>query len=223
MAWRLLPGEKIELEPNHLVTCGTFLEDITLFNANLQIIDEAFEYLSVKVGKGSKGQYFTPRHVIDMCVKMLNPTIDEYMIDTAVGSCGFTIHTMFHVWGNELTGEGPKKWQSDYAAQYVYGIDFDSRSVKIAQAINLIAGDGRTNVYRANTLDPRSWPDNARVGLRDRLRRFPNATDDDFNQKSFRYFDFDVLMTNPPFAGDIQRLAHITSVRSGSQKKWEVE
>ena len=28
-----------------------------------------------------------------------------------------------------------------------YGIDFDARSVKIAKALNLIAGDGRTNVY----------------------------------------------------------------------------
>src|SRR5882762_6339093 len=92
--------EKIELSPPHLVTCGSFLEDIKLFNSNLQIIDEAFEYLAVQVGKGSKGQYFTPRHVIDMCVKMLNPKIDEYMVDIAAGSCGFTVHTIFSVWGN---------------------------------------------------------------------------------------------------------------------------
>ncbi|MCW1527572.1 N-6 DNA methylase [Campylobacter jejuni] len=26
-----------------------------------------------KSSKGEKGQYFTPRYVIDMCVKMLNP------------------------------------------------------------------------------------------------------------------------------------------------------
>ena len=67
------PTRRIELEPNHLITCVSFLEDIKLFNSNLQVIDEAFEYLAVQVGKGAKGQYFTPRHVIDMCVKMLNP------------------------------------------------------------------------------------------------------------------------------------------------------
>jgi len=206
-----LADERISLEPNHLVTCGSFLEDIKLFNSNLQIIDEAFEYLAVQVGKGSKGQYFTPRHVIDMCVKMLNPDWDEYMIDTAAGSCGFTVHTIFNVWGNEFTAHGPNKEQAEYASTYVYGIDFDARSVKIAKALNLIAGDGRTNVYRANTLDPRNWSDDVKVALRPRLRRFPHdkATDDS-NQKHFRCFNFDVLMTNPPFAGDIKdsRIIH---------------
>ncbi len=206
-----LQDEKIDLEPNHLVTCGTFLEDIKLFNSNLQVIDEAFEYLSVQVGKGAKGQYFTPRHVIDMCVRMLNPGNDEYMIDTAAGSCGFTVHTIFYVWGNEFTAEGPKPWQREYASEQVYGIDFDNRSVKIAKALNLIAGDGRTNVYRANTLDPRSWPEDVKVALRHRLRRYPeDPAMDEFNQKNFKYFDFDVLMTNPPFAGDIKdsRILH---------------
>jgi len=28
----------------------------------------------------------------------MNPKADEYMIDTAAGSCGFTVHTLFNVW-----------------------------------------------------------------------------------------------------------------------------
>ena len=51
-------GERIDLTPEHLVTCGSYLENVKLFNSNLQVIDEAFEYLSVEVGKGKKGQYF---------------------------------------------------------------------------------------------------------------------------------------------------------------------
>ena len=200
-----LAGERIDLTHEHLVTCGSYLENVKLFNSNLQVIDEAFEYLSVEVGKGKKGQYFTPRHVIDMAVKMLNPTSDEYIIDTAAGSCGFTVHSIFHVWGDEFTAHGPEKWQVEYANSKVYAIDFDPRSIKIAKALNLIAGDGRTNVYRANTLDPRGWSDAVRVGLRDRLLRFPdNQQEDDRNQEHYRYFDFDIVLTNPPFAGDIQ-------------------
>ena len=149
------------------------MEDIKLFNSNLQVIDEAFEYLSVKAAKGEKGQYFTPRHVIDMCVKMLNPTIDDYVVDTAAGSCGFTVHSIFHVWGDVFTAKGPERWQSDYASSHVYGLDFDPRSVKIARALNLIAGDGKSNVYRANTLDPRTWNEEVRVGMKPRLRHFP--------------------------------------------------
>lgn len=220
-----LPGDKIDLWPAHLYTCVSFLEDIKLFNSNLQVIDEAFEYLAVQVGKGEKGQYFTPRHVIDMAVKMLNPKANEYVIDTASGSCGFTVHSIFHVWGNEFTAEGPLlPWQRDYASQNVYGIDFDARSIKIAKALNLIAGDGRTHVYRANTLDPRDWPDDVRVGLQDHLRRFPkDSAQDDFNQKNFRFFDFDILMTNPPFAGDIKdsRILHQFDLARKGKSKWQ--
>jgi len=220
-----LDGERIDLTPEHLVTCGSALENVKLFNSNLQVIDEAFEYLAVEVGKGKKGQYFTPRHIIDMCVKMLNPNIDEFVVDTAAGSCGFTVHTIFHVWGNEFTANGPAPWQAEYAREKVYAIDFDARSIKIAKALNLIAGDGRTNVYRANTLDPRGWPDEVRVGLRDHLARFPSDPEKTrWNQDQFRYHSFDVLLTNPPFAGDIKdsRILHQYELaRKPKGGKWQ--
>ena len=219
-----LDGEHIDLTPNHLVTCGSYLENVKLFNSNLQVIDEAFEYLSVEVGKAKKGQYFTPRHVIDMAVKMLNPNSDEYIIDTAAGSCGFTVHSIFHVWGNEFTATGPEKWQADYASSMVYAIDFDPRSIKIAKALNLIAGDGRTNVYRANTLDQRGWSDEIKVGLRDRLQRFSDDPQKDrWNRENYRYFDFDVLLTNPPFAGDIKdsRILHQFDLAKKANGKWQ--
>ncbi len=217
-------GERIDLEADHLKVCGSFLEDIKLFNSNLQVIDEAFEYLSIKAAKGEKGQYFTPRHVIDMCVKMLNPMIDDYVIDTAAGSCGFTVHSIFHVWGDVFTAKGPNKWQSDYASTHVYGLDFDPRSVKIARALNLIAGDGRTNVYRANTLDPKMWSEEVRVGLKPRLHHFPKDGErDTWNREHYRYFDFDVLLTNPPFAGDIKdsRIIHQYDIAKNGKGRWE--
>ena len=66
-------GSTFELSDSHLAVCVSSLQDVKLFNSNLQVVDEAFEYLVSKSAKGEKGQYFTPRHVIDMCVKMLNP------------------------------------------------------------------------------------------------------------------------------------------------------
>lgn len=197
--------QRIELNHSALAVCVSFLQDIALFNSNLQVIDEAFEYLVTQVYKGDKGQYFTPRHVIDMCVKMLHPKKNEYVIDTAAGSCGFTIHTFMHVWGKGITAQGPTRAQADYAAEYVYGTDFDLRSVQTAKAINLIAGDGRTNVYRLNSLAPHEWDEDARVGMKKRLKRFPDDTAaEEDNQENFREFDFDLVLTNPPFAGDIK-------------------
>lgn len=196
--------EKIELTPTHLMTCVSFLQDIKLFNSNLYVIDEAFEYLVTQVAKDSKGQYFTPRHVIDMAVEMLNPKEDEYVIDTAAGSCGFTVHTIFHIAGQQFTNQKLPEHAREFAQNNVFGIDFDLRAVKVAKALNLIAGDGKTNVYKANSLDSSTWKEDIQSALKPRLRRFPkNSELDDENQRKYKYFNFDVLLTNPPFAGDI--------------------
>lgn len=64
---------RITLSPSHLSVCVSSLQDVKLFNSNLDVVDEAFEYLVNKGSKGEKGQYFTPRYVIDMCIHMLNP------------------------------------------------------------------------------------------------------------------------------------------------------
>ena len=101
--------EKIMLSTSHLSVCVSSLQDVKLFNSNLDVVDEAFEYLMNRTRKRKKGQYFTPRYVIDMCVKMLNPQKHETMIDTAAGSCGFPVHTMFYVWEQILKENGLNK------------------------------------------------------------------------------------------------------------------
>lgn len=208
---------KIQLTPSHLSVCVSSLQDVKLFNSNLDVVDEAFEYLINKSSKGEKGQYFTPRYVIDMCVKMLNPMADETIIDTAAGSCGFPVHTIFHVWEQILKAQGLEKSHlftseekpaecTDYVTKKVFAIDFDERAVRVARTLNLIAGDGQTNVLHLNTLDWERWDEktkdenwldtygNGWKGLR-KLRK---------QKDSNRDFGFDILMANPPFAGDIK-------------------
>ncbi len=208
---------KLMLTPSHLSVCVSSLQDVKLFNSNLDVVDEAFEYLINKSSKGEKGQYFTPRYVIDMCVRMLNPKATETMIDTAAGSCGFPVHTIFYVWQKILESKGLKKSHlftleqkpqecTDYVQNKVFAIDFDERAVRVARTLNLIAGDGQTNVLHLNTLDYERWDENLKdenwqdtyyEGWK-KLKKM-RATKD-----SNRDFQFDVLMANPPFAGDIK-------------------
>ncbi|MDZ7611552.1 MAG: N-6 DNA methylase [Candidatus Moranbacteria bacterium] len=200
--------EKIGLSPGHLSVCVGELEKIKLLDANLETIDAAFEYLLPDVAKGKKGQYFTPRHVIDMSVKMLNPQDKEFVIDPACGSGGFLIHAMQYVWHGDLK-HAAKDVKIDYARRYVYGIDFDEKSVKIARALMLIAGDGKSHVLNLNSLNPKEWKgdDNektrARSELQPLLRQFDDYDRSRSNQENFKHFDFNLLLTNPPFAGEI--------------------
>ncbi|MFH0779958.1 MAG: N-6 DNA methylase [Parcubacteria group bacterium] len=198
-------ASQIQLTPSHLSICVSGLQDIKLFNSNLQIVDEAFEYLINKSSKGEKGQYFTPRHVIDMCVKMLNPKAGEYMIDTAAGSCGFPVHTIFQITGHLFQNTAISDEEKENVLK-IFGIDFDEKAVRVARTLNLIAGDGNTNVLHLNNLDferwnetisNRNWLEVYGAGLKrlEALRKNPD---------SYKEFNFDILMANPPFAGPIK-------------------
>ena len=207
---------KIALSPSHLSICVSSLEGVKLFNSNLEVVDEAFEYLMSKSSKGEKGQYFTPRYVIDMCVKILTPKQDEPMIDTAAGSSGFPVHTIFHVWRQmQLDKNKPvsefftaiKKGyeETEYVRNNVFAIDFDEKAVRVARTLNLIAGDGHTNVMHLNTLDfnrwdtvtkEENWNDTYNEGFK-KLKKLRQTQD-------FSGFDFILLMANPPFAGEIK-------------------
>ncbi len=197
--------DKIELRETHLKVCVSFLEKIKLFNSNLRVIDEAFEYLIPQVSKKKEGQFFTPRPVEDMAVKMLNPKTDEFVIDPACGSAGFLLHSLMWVSGGIISGKPLPENARNFAQYKIYGIDFAKKAVKIAKAINLIAGDGKSHIFKDNSLAPGLWSDDTKAGLRQRLLRFPNYPEKDReNQEKFLYFDFDVLMTNPPFAGTVK-------------------
>ena len=197
--------DKIELRDDHLKVCVSFLEKIKLFNSNLQIIDEAFEYLIPQVSKKKEGQFFTPRPVVDMVVKMLNPKASEFVIDPACGSAGFLLHSVMWVAGGIISGKPLPESARNFAQNKIYGIDFAKKAVKIAKAINLIVGDGKSHVYKDNSLAPHTWSDETKSGLKGRLLRFPNDSKrDKENQDKFLFFDFDVLMTNPPFAGTVK-------------------
>ena len=223
---------KILLSPSHLSVCVSSLQDVKLFNSNLDVVDDAFEYLMSKSSKGEKGQYFTPRYVIDMCVKMLNPKPDETMIDPASGSCGFPVHTIFYVWKQILKEKGIEQSHlftsqekpaecTDYVNSNVFAIDFDEKTVRVARTLNVIAGDGQTNVLHLNTLDYERWEDTTKTedwtdtyneGWK-KLKKLRTTKNSDYS------FEFDILMANPPFAGDIKESRIIAKYELGKNAK----
>lgn len=223
---------KITLTPSHLSVCVSSLQDVKLFNSNLDVVDDAFEYLMSKSSKGEKGQYFTPRYVIDMCVKMLNPKQTETMIDPASGSCGFPVHTIFYVWKEILKEKGIEQSHlftseekpaecTDYVNDKVFAIDFDEKAVRVARTLNLIAGDGQTNVLHLNTLDYERWEDTAKTeewidtygaGWK-KLKKLRSEKNSNYS------FSFDILMANPPFAGEIKESRIISKYELGKNAK----
>ncbi|MBI4663205.1 MAG: N-6 DNA methylase [Verrucomicrobia bacterium] len=70
-------------------------------------------------------------------------------------------------------------------------MDFDERLKKVAKTMMIIAGDGKANVFGVSSLDLRDWQNSE---ARTRIGEF---------SKEARDGSFDLVLTNPPFAGKV--------------------
>jgi type I restriction enzyme M protein len=176
------------LGDEHLHVCVEALSAHRILGTSLEVMDGAFEFLMTRTSKGAKGQFFTPRHVVDACVRIVKPRAGERIADPACGSAGFLMQAFRHV--------------GDPGAPDLWGFDFDQRAVDVGRALMLIAGDGRSNVLRANSLA--TGPIEEALG--------GNA-------------EFDAILTNPPFAGEVREpelLAGYELARGGGRVERDV-
>ncbi|WP_462270693.1 HsdM family class I SAM-dependent methyltransferase, partial [Desulfobacter sp.] len=212
-------GENIELTKRHLHVCIGNIERVRLMGSNLRIMDDAFEYLLPTEAKKKKGQFFTPRHVVEMCVRMLNPTPKEYVMDPACGSAGFLLHAM--EWCYPANNHADRELRMHkYASKYLWGVDFEERAAKTSRALMLIAGDGHTKIFGpdVSSLDPKTWHETmsgqtlmqelvkAKLLSRDIDQEDKDKIfkDEDLSWKYFNNLQFDVVLANPPFAGEMK-------------------
>ncbi|WP_317310700.1 N-6 DNA methylase [Clostridium thermobutyricum] len=211
--------EDIELTKKHLQICIGPIEGVRLMGSNLRIMDDAFEYLLPTEAKKKKGQFFTPRHVVEMCVRMMNPKKNEFVMDPSCGSAGFLLHTM--EWCYPAVDKYSRELRKHrYAGKYLWGIDFEERAAKTSRALMLIAGDGHTNIFGpdVSSIDPKTWyetPSGQKLMsklIESKLTKIKLTKEDESNilrddKLAWKYFDelqFDVILANPPFAGEIK-------------------
>ena len=115
--------------------------------------------------------------------------------------------------------------RKEYPARYVFGIDFDEKSTKISRAVMLIAGDGKSHIYKTNSLDTKGWP----TSLKDELVKFNLVREfDDHetnleNREKFKHLNFDLLLANPPFAGEIKEKSLLSQYVLGKNAKGKMQ
>lgn len=186
------------LHDDHLAVCVEALEPHSILDTNIEVLDGLFEYLVSRTAKGAKGQYFTPRHVIDACVRILDPQPAERIVDPAAGSGGFLIHAWNHVRASH-----PSLSLSSYASDHLWGFEFDSRAARVAQTLMVVAGSERGNIFRLNSLVTPGA--NLTLFSQSGSRNEELLSIEDVTRSRIRGFKgFDIVLTNPPFAGEIR-------------------
>ncbi len=193
-------SDKITLDAAGVAWAVGQLERGSLINTPTDVVGDAFEVFAESKFVGEKGEFFTPRGVIDVAVKIVDPKPNETICDPACGSGGFLIATMRSMWEQMSSnprwrGLGPQPLQSareQMAKKCFYGIDKEVDLVRIAKAYMAISGDGRSNIVHENTLHPPSdFQSEAKAKF---------VKDGDFRK-------FDCVMTNPPYGTKAKVLA----------------
>ncbi len=182
----------IKLDADPIVYVVGELQKYAITKAERDAVGDAFEVFIGPALRGGEGQFFTPRNVVKMAIEMLDPKIDEYVIDPACGSGGFLIVALEYMW-KKLDKEAEKKeWSKEFiavkkrdlASKYIAGIDKDSFLSKVTKSYMAIIGDGRGGIFCENTLLPLfEWSSKA--------------------HQNIILESFDVLVTNPPFGSKI--------------------
>jgi len=201
------PGEEVELKDDTLAFCVSALQKTYLLKSDADVLGSAFEVMINPTMKGDKGQYFTPRHVVDLCTRVLKPKDNETIFDPACGSGGFLVSAMDYVFSSIRAERDDESEilenQKDYASNNVFGIDYDPIIAKVAKAYMLIWGDGRSNICVGDGLNEANWNDDIRSKflIKSGGKRIPRK--------------FDIIATNPPFAGDIEADDTLSKYRLG--------
>ena len=111
-------------------------------------LDAVFEQLVTRVGKGDKGQFFTPRHVVDWIVRSLSlAAARRSSIPRAAR-------------GRSSCTRAPQ------ARVETWGVDVDARAVRVARLIAAASGDDPRRIARADSLAARGGTEGRGRGRR---------------------------------------------------------
>jgi type I restriction enzyme M protein len=185
-------SDAITLDSSSLAYVVGELQTYEITAAGRDAVGDAFETFIGPALRGAEGQFFTPRNVVQMVVRMLDPQPGEVVLDPACGSGGFLITALGHVWGRLREQASALAWserelarrEQRVATEGFRGVDKDAFLAQVTKAYMALVGDGRGGVFCANSLQPEAeWPS----GMRDKV---PLGS-------------VDVVMTNPPFGKKI--------------------
>lgn len=200
--------DKIDLETHVLARIATELQKYALLETPADVKGIAYEQLVGANLRGDRGEFFTPRNVCEMAVRMVFSTYprNEWLrlkvLDPACGTGGFLV-SVLDLWRETIRQDEASKRSravskveedtarrlQEVAEQCLSGIDFNSTLTRSAQMNMVMHGDGSTNIFKANSLEvPGEWP-----------REPPNDV-----YHNVKLGEFDVVVTNPPFGKNVR-------------------
>lgn len=180
--------ERISVGPDSIAEVVSELQHYRLVSDDERqwdIMGAVYEEYTADELKEEGGEFFTNRLVVNLLVNMLDPSMDDTVLDPAGGTGGFCTAALRHMRRKirvSSSPEGVKKRLIEQAADHVFYIDIKHRLVKIAKTAMLLTGDGHQGCIQGDSLGP---IEGLQPSFLERCR--PGAVTK--------------VLTNPPFAG----------------------
>ena len=118
------------------------LDEIYEMMSEIQTADvrgDVYEYLLSKIATaGRNGQFRTPRHIIEMMVKLVNPKPEDTICDPACGTAGFLVEAstyLIDTYKNDILMN--KQNRDHYMNHMFHGYDMDRTMLRIG-AMNMM-------------------------------------------------------------------------------------
>ena len=228
------PNDTIKLNPRTLSYIVSEIQKYSLLNTRIDIKGKAYEEIVGANLRGDRGEFFTPRNVMAMVVEMINPTIDEKVLDSSCGTGGFLVTAMTYAMEQlkiefeKETGKLKSEWNdfekkafqdkiSDMAMNNYFGFDINPDLVKATKMNMVMNNDGSGNILQNNSLlQPHEWTDDFKTRLSAALQIDKKTL---INKDSIGYFD--VIVTNPPFGSKIPIKDHAILSQFDLAKIWK--
>ena len=196
--------DTVKLSVNHILRIVKWLQKYQFVDEDIgsDVAGRVFENFvsSTLRGKGL-GQFFTPRSVVEFIICLLEPKVGEKIIDPACGSGGFLIHSFVHVRNNlnrmELGANEKKKFQHRLVHEDLFGVELNKGIARTCKMNMIVHGDGRNGVYDGF--------DGLLNIEGETALKFERTSDEKTITKEIKGGIFDVVVTNPPFGGAVEK------------------
>ena len=210
-------------EPTVLTQVVSQVNDLHLELVDADAKGDLFEHVLRQIRQaGELGQFRTPRHVIRDLVRLVDPRLGETVFDPAAGTAGFLVGAYDHIRLANSSPDGIEEVEVDgktirrglgdtlgrEAADRLreaafFGMDVDSRMVRLATMNLTLRGLDRVRVLRRDALT-RSLDRAAKAEL-----GLPAG-------------GFDVILANPPFSGRLDKDRIVEDVKVGRTAQTEL-
>lgn len=182
-------------KPALLIEACKAIDAMQISSQNQDVQGDIYEYLLGRLNTaGTNGQFRTPRHIVRLMVRMMDPQPHERVCDPAAGTCGFLVNAWQHVL-EQNTDPKHLSYDEDGFPHGLVGDRLDKKQWQFLQTHGFTGFDADSGMvmHRIGCMNLMLH------GIKQPQFSYADTLSKGFGESSC----YEVILANPPFKGAI--------------------